>query len=327
MRYPPSFTAPAIGLAVAALLAAAPGCQRNEEGVRLPTEVEPIVITTPIAGPGATARPGADSPSPGAAPRASSSAAALTGATAAHRRSTLSAKLGGTVLEVHVREGDRVKGGDTLVTFDTRDADLRLKAANAAIAAARVQVDTAKLEADRAARLFADKAVTERNSDLAAAQLRAARAMLQQAYVNKEMAEASLTDAIVTAPFDAVVIKRHANEGETVLTMPPGPLVTLEEIGRVDVRVDVPASRMADLAVGARVRVSIPALGRTLEAEVARFIPTFNPMTRMATAVIELDDPEGALMPGLFAEITALAPRPAAPPATRPTEPAAEVSP
>ena len=288
-------------LLLAFALAAAPACSKQAEGVHLPAEPTPVVIHTSVAA-GEAAEHAGDV----AVQHSTSSATenlAMSASTAAHRRSTLSAKISGTVLQINVREGDRVKAGDVLVVFDPRDVALQLKAANAAIATARVGVDTAKLEADRSEKLLTSKAITSQQGDMAAAQLRAAKAQLQQASVGKEMAEARLSDTEVKAPYDAVVIARHANEGEYVMTMPPGPLVTLEETGVIDVRIAVPASRLSEVAVGSPVRIRVPALGLSRDATVTRMVPSLNPMTRTATAIVELTDPDAGLIPGLFAEV------------------------
>lgn len=289
-----------------AVLASAPACDKKAEGVSLPADAKPVTITTPVATATTAASPGATAASaPDAAP-APVGRVPLTASLAAHRRSTLSPRVAGTVLDVKVREGDRVKAGDVLVVFDTRDIELRIKQANAAIAAARVAVDTSKTEADRAEKLLGSKAIPERQGDLADAQLRGARAQLQQAQVAKEMAEVYLQDSQIKAPYDSVVIARHTNEGEYVMTMPPGPLVTLEETGVIDVRIQVPAARLGEVQVGTPVRIRVPARGWTRDAQVTRIVPTVHPMTRTATAIVELEDPQSELLSGLFAEVTVL---------------------
>lgn len=281
--------------------ALAPGCAEEAEGVNLPDAPEPVVIHTPLAA--AEAAEHADDVALRTDGLTGTENMLMTGSTAAHRRSTLSARVSGVVKQVNVREGDRVKADDVLVVFDARDTVLQLKAANAAIGVARVGVDTARVEADRAEQLVKSKAIPSQQADLASAQYRAARAQLQQALVNKEMVEARLEDTEVKAPYDSVIIKRHANEGEYIMTMPPGPLVTLEEVGVIDVNVSVPASRLGEVAAGTPVRISVPSRKITRVGEITRLIPTMDPRTRTATAIIELEDPDASLIPGLFAEV------------------------
>jgi|GEM_PF-3301153 len=294
-------------LLLAAVTAAAPACAQKAEGVNLPDAPEPVVITTDVeSGNQAGERAKGFNVQRDGSERASR--IPMTASTAAHRQSTLSARVSGTVLSVNVREGDRVAKDDVLVVFDPRDINLQVKAASAAIGAARVGVDTARVEMERAKSLLANKAIPSQQYDMANAQYRAARAQLQQALVNKEMAESHLVDAEIKAPFDSVIIKRHANEGEYLMVMPPSPLVTLQEVGIIDVNVAVPASRLGEVKVGTTVRITVPARNITREAEITRIIPAMNPMTRTATAVVELEDPDASLIPGLFAEVRVVSP-------------------
>ena len=236
-------------------------------------------------------------------------------AVVAHRRSTITTKIAGAVQEVLVTEGDTVTTGQVLVRLDPGDQKLGVRHANAGIATARVQVETAQMEADRAAKLVADQAIPTRQLDIAQAQVRAAQAMLAQAKIGKEMANAALAKTTVEAPYDGVVVRKHANEGDYVFNMPPGPLVTIEETGIVDVRVDVPGNRLSEVPPGTRVEVYVPAVGVRVEGAVAREIPTVNPMTRAGVVVIELPSPPAALRPGLYAEVRVLEQRAATAPA------------
>ena len=80
----------------------------------------------------------------------------LSGQTEAHRRSTLTPKVASIVTRVHVRDGDIVKNGQALVTLDRQDFSLRTQQAEAALQAAKVQLDSAKLDWDRTKALLGD---------------------------------------------------------------------------------------------------------------------------------------------------------------------------
>lgn len=291
----------ALKLLLAASLLGA--CERERQGVALPAEPTPVVVETLVA------RPAEADPTAPVTPRPAAklgNGRRLSATIVAHRRSTVTTKIAGAVQEVLVTEGDVVTAGQLLVRLDPGDQKIGVRHASAAVATARVQVETAQMEADRAAQLMADKAIPARQHDLAQAQLQAALAMLAQAKIGKEMATAALAKTTVQAPYDGVVIRKHANEGDYVFNMPPGPLVTIEETGIVDVRVDVPGNRLSEVPPGTLVEVHVPAVDVRVEAAVAREIPTVNPMTRAGTVVIELPDPPAAIRPGLYAEVRVL---------------------
>lgn len=292
------------------------GCKGDEQGAALPKAPVPVTIAAETTSGGATA----DGQSQGEG--AGVPEAILTGSTDAHRRSTISANQSGTVRGVHVREGDTVKAGQVIVSLDTTDFELYLRQANASIRAARVQVDTARIELDRSKKLLESKAIAARQNDAAVAQERGARAALQQAQVVRDMAQRSISEAEIRAPYDAIVVRRHISEGEAATAMPPTALITLEQRSPIDVRLDIPSARLRELSVGTPVRVRIPALGVELAATITRLVPSVDPRSRAALAIVEVPNEDGALAPGLFVE----ARLGAAPPTAAPTAKAAPVT-
>ena len=107
----------------------------------------------------------------------------FTGTTEAHRKSTLTPRVGGTIAKVHVRDGDSVKAGDAIVSIDVSDTVLRVKQAEAALKTAEVQRTTAKIEWDRARLLLQDKAMPQSQFDAVDARLKGAEAGVVQAQV------------------------------------------------------------------------------------------------------------------------------------------------
>ncbi len=313
-------------------------CHRADEGVALPKEAVPVSIGGATKASGEAADGAASAGAPPAKPAAAEGAdtrsakleadAVFTGSSAPHRRSTISANQTGRVLRVFADEGETVTEGQVIVQLDTADFDLRLRQAQAAVRAAQVQVETARIEADRAKKLLASHAIPERQNDLAIAQARAANAALQQALVVRDMAERSISEAEVRAPFDAVVVQRHISEGEAAAAMPPTRYVTLEQRSPIDVRLDIPSRRLRGVSVGTPVRVRFPALELEVDGTITRLVPSVDPRSRAALAIVELPNTDGAIAPGLFAEarpIVAPAGAPA-PPALKPAA-AAEVAP
>lgn len=328
-------SARAVLLLSSALTLSLGACDRAEEGATLPSAAVPVTIggTTeaPAEAADGPAHVGAAPATPAEAgdaakPRPRLEAAAVfTGSSAPHRRSTISANQSGTVRGVFANEGETVTAGQVIVKLDTTDFDLRLRQAQAAVRAAQVQVETARIEADRAKKLLASNAIPARQNDLAVAQTRAASAALQQALVVRDMAKRSIDEAEVRAPFDAVVVQRHISEGEAAASMPPTRYLTLEQRSPIDIRLDIPSVRLRGVTVGTPVRVRFPALDLEVDGAVTRLVPSVDPRSRAAVAIVELPNVDGAIAPGLFAEarpIVGQDPAPAPKPAT-----AAEVAP
>jgi RND family efflux transporter MFP subunit len=224
------------------------------------------------------------------------------GTVEAHRRSTLSPKISSTVAKVHVREGDRVKTGDPLVTFDLKDVNLRLRQARAALEGAKIQRDAAVLDRDRTKTLVDANAAAKAQFDAVEFRTRGAEVGVASAEVAVEMSEKAVRDSVVRAPYDGVIVRRMVNEGDYATTMPPTSLIVIEETGLVDLRVLAPSSEMNKIRVGDPVTVSFPSLGRSIEASVTRIVASIDARTRNFSVIVEIPNPEGALLPGLFAE-------------------------
>jgi RND family efflux transporter MFP subunit len=228
----------------------------------------------------------------------------LSGQTEAHRRSTLTPKVSSTVTRVLVRDGDIVKNGQALVVLDTQDFALRTQQAEAGLAAAKVQLDAAKLDWNRTKALFDEKAVPQAQLDMVDARLKGAQAGVAQAQTAVAMGRKALRDATIHAPFNGLIVKRMVNEGEYASVMPATPLVIIEEVDPLDLRVQIPSTQLSNAKAGDTVKVRFPATGQTLEARLTRVVAALDPRTRTFSAVAELPNKDHALRSGLYAEVT-----------------------
>ena len=228
----------------------------------------------------------------------------LSGQTEAHRRSTLTPKVSSTVTRVHVRDGDIVKNGQALVTLDTQDFSLRTQQAEAALQAAKVQLDSAKLDWDRTKALLGDKAVPQAQFDMADARYKGAQAGVLQAETAVAMGRKALRDATIHAPFNGIIVKRLVNEGEYASVMPATPLVIIEEVDPLDLRIQIPSTNLDKVKAGDPIHVRFPATRQTLDARLTRVVAAMDPRTRTFSAIAELPNKDHGLRSGLYAEVT-----------------------
>ena len=275
-------------------------CRRGAEVARLPQSTPPAAQPAALNPAPPAVAPVADPP----AVSAGNSSPFLSGTTEAHRKSTLTPKVSSAVTRVHVREGDVVKQNQPLVTLDTRDFVLRSQQAEAAREGAKVQLDAAKLDWDRIKSLLAEKAVPQSQFDMIDARYKGAKAGLAAAETAVAMAQKALHDSVIRAPFDGLIVKRLVNEGEYASVMPATPLVAIEEIDPMDLRIQVPSTDMAQVVVGAPVHVRLPATGQELELRLTRVVSSSDPHTRTFSAIVEIPNPDHSLRSGLYAEVT-----------------------
>lgn len=104
------------------------------------------------------------------------------------------------------------------------------------------------------------------------------------------------------APRDGVVLERNAVEG---MRAPAGEtLFRLADISVIWVLADLPERELGNVELGQSVEVRPRGLpGRTFNGRVALIYPQLDLQTRTARVRIELPNPDGALLPGMYAEV------------------------
>lgn len=203
---------------------------------------------------------------------------------------TIAAGVSGHVRDVSGREGDLVALGDLLVTLDTDLIDPRLDAVHAETARVAADLEQARRELDRAAKLphpvvtAAERERYEARVASLRAQLRAARATARQIAAEQER-------HAVRAPFAGAIVARHVDPGAWV--SPGVPLLDLVSVDDVEVHVDLPPLLRRQVEVGGAAKL----LGEPpVAARVGGIVPSLDPQTR--TMRVRLV-PEGAPPPWL----------------------------
>jgi multidrug efflux pump subunit AcrA (membrane-fusion protein) len=187
------------------------------------------------------------------------------------------------ITAIHVRPGDRVRRGATLVTLDARDVQANTeragatarsaieaaRAADADVRAAQSGLVLARATHDRIAALHAKRSATAQELDQAAAALAAAEAQRASAQARlaasnaaREAAQASAeaatigaTYAVLSAPFDGVVTERHADPGS--MATPGIPILTLDDPAVYRLEIQLDEARAAGVATDEEVAVRI----------------------------------------------------------------------
>src|SRR6516164_3560518 len=93
----------------------------------------------------------------------------------------LRAQVGGTLMEIHFKDGDIVSKGDLLFTIDPRPYEIRLAQANAQLETASARLALAERELARAQTLARTYAGTVQNVDQRTADQRSAQASVDDA--------------------------------------------------------------------------------------------------------------------------------------------------
>ena len=106
----------------------------------------------------------------------------------------------------------------------------------------------------------------------------------------------------ITSPLAGVVTELSAREGMTV--MAGAPLFRINGIAQVWVNAEVPEALAARVRPGTPVEARTAALpGTVFKGKVNAILPEVNAATRTLKARVELANPAGALVPGMFATV------------------------
>ncbi|MCB1723110.1 MAG: efflux RND transporter periplasmic adaptor subunit [Chromatiaceae bacterium] len=192
------------------------------------------------------------------------------------QRVELGPLVSGVVSEVHVRPGQTVKTGDPLISLDQRGFTSEVGRRAAEQRHAKVMLDEAQREDDRAAELYDRTVLSDYERNQAMIALEAARATAERARAALVGARLDLEHSVVRAPFDGVVIAVNAVAGLSVVSeLQSQPLVTLADDRRLQARAEVDAEQAGrlrqDMVLSATLR------GRSVQARVAYI--GFEPVT------------------------------------------------
>lgn len=199
-------------------------------------------------------------------------------------------------------EGDRVRRGDVVARL--RDAEYRDKVDQATghVIAARAAAEKARLDFERATRLFATHSITEPEMEAATAQRDGTRAQLAAAGAALEEARVGLRDTALLVPVDGEVLKKNAEPGAY---MGPGmPAFIVGDVSSVKVVLGLPDVALQAVKLGQPVAVTTDALpGRTFTAHVSRIASVADSVTRNFDVEVEIPNAERLWKPGMIASV------------------------
>jgi len=201
-------------------------------------------------------------------------------------QAVIEARVSGRITHLPVILGQLVKQGDVLVELATQEIQARLDQANAAFR-------QADLDFTRTANLRKQNAATQAEMDAAQARYNVAKATVAEA-------EALSGYAKIPAPFDGVVARKLADEGD--LGMPGKPLLELE--GRAGLRLvaDVPSLLASRVLPDARLSVRVETLPDAITGTLAEISPAADPASRTVRVKVDLPETAG-LRAGQFGRL------------------------
>jgi membrane fusion protein (multidrug efflux system) len=224
----------------------------------------------------------------------------VTGSLTPGQQTQVSSQVGGRVLSVAVRPGDRVAEGDLLLHVDTENLENQLVQQRANVAATRAQLVSSQQQLQRTEELARGGVSSASALEQARSATLALEANVAAQEAQVRSAELALKNATVLSPISGVVSARSVEPGQTVGAGVS--LMTIVDLAEVELQGSAPAGSSALIAADQEVTVTVNGLdGRTFPGTVTRVNPVALAGTRTVPVYITLENPGQLLRGGMFA--------------------------
>lgn len=251
----------------------------------------------------------------------------------------LYAKESGYLKQLLVDYGTRVKKGQLVAELEIPELQMQLQQDAAAIKNQQGLIDQFQHQAERVGAqvnmyelqfkrlksvadakkgMVAQQEVDDADDKYLAAQAQFEAAKSSVASAQSELAAAQAREqrdrvlfdySRIYAPFSGIITQRYANEGTLVQAGTSSstnvlPIAKLSQDDLFRLVIPVPESYVRYIHVGDPVAVHVSSLDRNFPGTVTRFSTDVNQSTRTMHTEVNVPNPKGVLMPGLYADAT-----------------------
>ncbi|MDB6138235.1 MAG: efflux transporter periplasmic adaptor subunit [Verrucomicrobiaceae bacterium] len=220
-------------------------------------------------------------------------------------------QVSGKISALSVDFNSPVKKGDIVAEIDPSVYKAALRQAEGDLASAKAVVTLKKQNLERKKILVPQRAATEFDLDQAVAELAQADATVTIKQASLDRAQVDLNYCKITAPVDGIVISRKVDLGQTLAaTMTTPVLFTIaQDITKMHISATVSEADIGQVKDGQTVNFNVDAFpdevfhGKVVQVRKA---PTTTANVVTYETIIDVDNPEQKLFPGMTADISVL---------------------
>lgn len=231
-------------------------------------------------------------------------------------------QVSGKIAKMYVDFNSQVKQGQLLaelerLPFETRvsQSQANYLSALASLEKSRVTLQNLQAKYERSQSLAAanlisadEKEAAEANYLGAKTDVQRAEASVEQAKSQLESSKLDLSYAIIRSPMDGVVISRNMEVGQTVQASFSAPKIfeIANDLTKMQVECDVDEADVGKVKEGQKVRFTVDAFPDTPflgTVNQVRFSPTVTQNVVTYTTIVDVDNPELKLRPGMTATV------------------------
>jgi RND family efflux transporter MFP subunit len=227
--------------------------------------------------------------------------------------SIVAARIMGTIMEVKVKEGDKVKAGDVLITIDDREMTQKAAAAEAghkealnALESARQNKFLAETTYVRYKNLYEEKVISGQEMDQIETSKKVAESEYERVSEMVKRTKASLEEARIyhgftkiTAPVSGIIIEKKIDRGS--MALPGIPLLTVDDTSQFKIEAYVDEKLSGKFKIGTSAYVVPDTTGERLEGIIGEAASAVDPASRTSLIRVYVKSP--TLKPGIFAKV------------------------
>jgi len=212
---------------------------------------------------------------------------ATTGTVRANEEVDIVSEISGKISEIYFEEGSRVAAGELLLKID--DSELVAEQQRSLY-----RVELAERAEIRQKQLLDDGVISSETYDVALGELNVLRAELQ-------LIEAQLLKTEIRAPFSGVIGLRWVSPGSYLSSQTR--IASLNDLDPVKLDFTVPEKYSALMKAGDKISFEVEGFDRTFPGTIYAVEPSINATTRSLRVRARCPNPDGALVPGAFANV------------------------
>jgi len=228
----------------------------------------------------------------------------------ARTKASVSSKILGRLAWVGVTEGSQVKENEIIARLESADYEAALLVANANVAQLDAQHVQAERDLKRAQSLRAKDLVSDSDLESAQTRLDVSAAQANAGRAQAKLAEATLENTRVRAPFAGTVLRKDAEVGEIVAPSSAGggltrtAIVTMADLSTLEVEVDVNEAYIAQVVNGQAARITLDAYPDTSFAgRVRQVVPTADRQKATVLVKVSILDRDPRILPEMGAKV------------------------
>jgi HlyD family secretion protein len=220
-------------------------------------------------------------------------------------------QVSGRIMKLNADFNTIVKRGDLIAELDTSIYSSKVKAAEGELASTGANVTLKKQNLDRKKSLLPLRAATELDVEQAVAELTQAEANVTIKEAALDQAKTDLGFCRITAPVDGIVVSRKVDVGQTVVASMSTPVLftIAQDIKKMRIIATVSEADIGRVKTGNQVDFTVDAFPDdvfTGEVVQVRIAPTTTENVVTYETLIDVENPEQRLFPGMTADVSIL---------------------